>query len=267
MCSLTEEMAPIAEAFVQARRSAAALAQYPGQAPVTLAQAYRIQDQAIAIDGRAVAGWKVGRIFPPADVALGNDRLAGPIFANTVVEADDGCPSMPVFAAGFAAAEAEFLLHIAPGHTGAAPLDDKDTLALLDEVRLGIEIASSPYAAINADGPAVTASDFGNNAGLVVGPTLVHWRGHDLCAIPVQTEIDGAIVGAATAAKMLDGPLGAVRFLLAHLATRGIDISQGTWVSTGAVTGVHPVRAGQRVRAVFGVHGVVECTIKAARGQ
>ena len=258
---------PVAEIFVQARRSAAGLAQYPGQPPVTLAEAYHIQDQAIAIDGRVVAGWKVGRIFPPADIALGADRLAGPIFADTVVEAHDGCPAMPVFTAGFAAAEAEFLLHIAPGHTGAAPLDDKDTLALLDEVRLGIEIASSPYAAINADGPAVTASDFGNNAGLVVGPTLVHWRGHDLCAIPVQTEIDGAIVGAATAAKMLDGPLGAVRFLLAHLATRGIDISQGTWVSTGAVTGVHPVRAGQRVRAVFGVHGVVECTIKAARGQ
>jgi 2-keto-4-pentenoate hydratase len=51
---------------------------------------------------------------------------------------------------------------------------------------------------------------------------------------------------------MLDGPLGAVRFLLAHLAGRGIDTSGGLWVSTGAVTGVHDIAVGQSAVADFG---------------
>lgn len=172
---------------------------------------------------------------------------------------------MPVFDGGFAAAEAEILLHVAPGFAGPVPADDAGTRAILDEVRLGIEIASSPYAGINADGPPVTVSDFGNNAGLVRGPVLEGWRDLDLCAIPVRGEIDGEVVGAATAATMLDGPYGAVRFLLANLIERGFDVSGGLWVSSGAITGVHEIRVGQSFRAVFEGCGEVRCSVVAAQ--
>jgi 2-keto-4-pentenoate hydratase len=252
----------IAAAFVNARRRAEALPDYPGRRPLDLVEAYRIQDHAIALDGREIVGWKVGRIHPPAADRLGANRLAGPIFAGTVREATDGGePVMPVFGDGFAAAEAELLLHVGPGARRARPMGDAATMALIDEVRLGIEVASSPYRGINADGAAVTASDFGNNAGLVLGAPLTSWREMDLCAIKVRTEIDGVEAGAATAATMLDGPYGAVRFLLANLDQRGIDYSHGIWVSTGAITGVHPVRPGQRVVATFGSHGSVACRI------
>lgn len=265
--TLTHVEKPVAEAFVEARRQARVLECYPGPRPADLATAYRIQDQAIALDGREIVGWKVGRIFPPDDARLGSDRIAGPIFADTVIAAEDHAPAMPVFVGGFAAVEAEFLLHIAPGHTGPVPQADADTLALLDQIRIGIEIASSPYAAINADGPAVTASDYGNNNGLVIGAELTEWRTRDLCAIMVETLIDGESVGRQTAATMLDGPLGAVRFLLANLARRGIDISAGIWVSTGAVTGVHRVEPGQRIAATFDTVQSVHCTITAATGR
>ena len=258
----------VASAFVAARREARALTSYPGERPADLPGAYRIQDHAISLDGRAVAGWKVGRIFPPDDARLGSNRLAGPIFADSARRAETGdMPEMPVFAAGFAAAEAEMLLHLAPGWTGTVPSDDIGTRALLDDVRLGIEIASSPYPRINADGPAVTASDFGNNAGLVIGPELTGWQEIDLCAIPVRTEIDGVEVGAASAATMLDGPFGAVRFLLTNLSARGFDLGGGLWVSTGAITGVHKVEIGARVMASFGHYGEVQCRIAAAKGQ
>lgn len=262
---LTEEAHAVAEAFVAARRAARVLESYPGERPGDLALAYRIQDRAISLDGRRVAGWKVGRINPPHDTRLGSNRLAGPIFDTSMVRAGPGDrPDMPVFSGGFAAAEAELLLHIAPGWNGTVPGDDAATRAVLDEVRLGIEIASSPYPRINADGPAVTTSDFGNNAGLVIGPPLNGWQEVDLCAILVRTEIDGALAGEATAATMLDGPLGAVRFLLGNLSARGFDLSGGLWVSTGAITGVHPVETGEKVTATFGEHGAVECRIVAA---
>ncbi|MDP3907953.1 2-keto-4-pentenoate hydratase [Novosphingobium sp.] len=257
----------VATAFVAARRGARVLDSYPGDRPADLAQAYRIQDRAIVLDGRAVAGWKVGRINPPDDARLGADRLAGPIFADSVVRAAAGdVPAMPVFAGGFAAAEAELLLHLAPGWDGTLPTGDAATRALIDDVRLGIEIASSPYGGINADGPTVTASDFGNNAGLVIGGELPNWADLDLCTIVVRTEVDGQLAGEATAATMLDGPYGAVRFLLANLTARGFDLSAGLWVSTGAITGVHQVTTGQHVAATFGPHGAVHCTIGVARG-
>jgi 2-keto-4-pentenoate hydratase len=255
----------IATAFVEARRAARALVSYPGAAPIDLCAAYRIQDAAIVLDGRPITGWKVGRINAPLDRELGSNRLAGPIFGETVVALTNGeVPVMPVFADGFAAAEAELLLHIAPGMADARPVTDAETRLVIDEVRLGIEIASSPYPGINADGPAVTTSDFGNNHGLVMGAPLAGWQEIDLCAIPVRTLIDGAVIGEATAATMLDGPYGAVRFLLANLAERGIDISGGTWVSTGAITGVHQVVPGQSALAEFGSYGSVHCTIGAA---
>ena len=252
----------IAAAFVVARRDALALPDYPGTLPADLVQAYRIQDHAIALDGRTIAGWKVGRVMPPDDVRLGSNRLAGPIFADTITMAAN--PVMPIYAGGFSAAEAEFLLHVAPGPSGTLPRNDAETKALIDDVRIGIEIASSPYPGINSHDAAVTASDFGNNAGLVAGAALAGWRELDLCAIPVRTEIDGKVVGEKTAAAMLDGPYGAVRFLLANLTARGIDVSGGIWVSSGAVTGVHSVSVGQTVVVHFGDHGSVACSISAA---
>lgn len=263
---MTEQAQSVATAFVTARRAARALADYPGAPPQDLAAAYSIQDAAIRLDGRTVAGWKVGRIWPPLDGQLGANRLSGPVFADEVVSAANGeVPAMPVFEGGFAAGEAELLLHVAAGWNGVAPNDDAGTRAIIDEVRLGIEIASSPYARINADGPLVTVSDFGNNHGVVMGPMLDNWRELDLCEIVVRTEVDGETVGEATAATMLDGPYGAVRFLLGNLSARGFDLSRGLWVSTGAITGVHPVKPGQTVTASFGDHGALSCTITLAQ--
>lgn len=266
--SLTDQAQSVAASFVRARREARVLPSFPGTQPADLAQAYRIQDAAIALDGRPVIGWKVGRINPPLDSTLGTNRLSGPIFADTVVApASSEVPAMPVFVGGFAAAEAEILLHVARGWDGTIPQGDAATGAIIDEIRLGIEIASSPYPGINADGPAVTASDFGNNAGLVLGPVLDGWEQIDLCAITVRTVIDGEVAGEATAATMLDGPFGAVRFLLANLTQRGFDLSNGLWVSSGAITGVHPVTPGQLVTARFGSHGEVRCAIAPAQSR
>jgi 2-keto-4-pentenoate hydratase len=47
------------------------------------------------------------------------------------------------------------------------------------------------------------------------------------------------------------------------MAARGIALEAGQWISTGAVTGVHPVRIGDRVEARFDDRLAVECTIKA----
>jgi 2-keto-4-pentenoate hydratase len=254
----------IASSFVAARREGRALSAYPGALPTDLAAAYTIQDRAIAIGGGTPGGWKVGRIWPPDDTRLGSNRLAGPIFANTIVDAADGqVPSMPVFVGGFAAGEAEFMIRLAPPVGGSLPQNDADTLGWIDDVRIGIEVASSPYPGINANGPCVTISDHGNNAGLVLGRAIPREDWGHLRDIEIVALVDDREVGRNTAEEMLDGPLGAVRFLLGNLASRGIAVAPGTWVSSGAVTGVHPVVPGQIFKAEFSRFGQVGCLIRA----
>ncbi|WP_338447102.1 fumarylacetoacetate hydrolase family protein [Pelagerythrobacter marensis] len=255
----------IAEVFVNARRSGHALNAYPGgNAPASLDEAYAIQDTALEIWNRPVGGWKVGKINPPDDSALGANRLAGPIFADTIFLAKDEPVSMAVFKEGFAAAEAEFMLRLAPPAPDAPPpQSNEEAMGWIDEVRIGIEIASSPYPGINRDGPCVTVSDHGNNAGLVLGRPLDREAWDDLSSIGVALEVNGEVVGEATTATMLDGPFGAVRFLLANLADRGIAPAAGWWVSSGAITGVHEVVPGDAVVARFSGIGEVAAGIAA----
>ncbi len=256
-----DNVSRIAHSFVDARRSGQALPDYPGDMPEALDVAYAVQDLAIDLTHRTVAGWKVGKIDPPI---AGTNRLTGPIFADQVVVANGAAIAMDVFAEGFAAAESEFLLRI-----GAAPDRAKtsytmdEARALIDAVHVGIEIASSPFPGINQYGPGVTISDFGNNNGLIVGAAIDGWRDIDLDSWPVELWIEGTQAGAATTATMLDGPFGAARFLFELMAARGIALSPGQWISTGAVTGVHPVKIGDRVEARFDGRLTVDCVIKA----
>ncbi|MFD1786679.1 2-keto-4-pentenoate hydratase [Sphingomonas floccifaciens] len=251
----------IARAFVSARRDRRAMATYPGTAPETMDQAYRVQDAALRQDGRTVGGWKLGKINPPHSDALGANRLAGPIFTDQIVTASDGV-DMPVFRDGFAAAEAEYLLRI-----GTAPDPAKSDYTietatpLIDAVHAGIEVASSPYPGINADGPLVTVSDYGNNNGLVIGDAIDGWQDGDVNGWRVELLINGERIGDARAADMLDGPFGAAAFLFNLAARRGIALQAGQWISSGAVTGVHPVEIGDTVEARFDGRYPVRCTI------
>jgi 2-keto-4-pentenoate hydratase len=253
---VTPEQENIARAFLAARAEKTPLTLYPGVMPQTMADAYAIQSAAIGFDGRRIGGWKVGRIAPDLVARYGGDRIAGPIFADEI--AADGA-AMPVYAGGFAAAEAEVLLCL--GEVGEREYDIESVRGCITEVRTGIEIASSPFPDINRHGPAVTASDYGNNKGLVLGPPITDWRDRDLITMPVEMTIDGVSVGQATMEPMLDGPFGSVLFLIRTLRARGMAITSGTWVSAGAITGVHEIAAGQRAEALFDGKIRVGCSI------
>lgn len=259
--TLVDDRSRIAGRFLAARRAAAGLDSFPGDFPASLDEAYAIQDAAIAAWERPVVGWKVGRVPEALIGHFGTDRLAGPIFA----AAADGA-EMPVFAEGFAAGEAEFMLRI-----GTAPPRDKarfsleEAADLVGAVHIGIEIASSPLGAINEIGPIAVVSDFGNNNGLVVGAEIAEWRSSGFEQWEVTCRIGGEVAGRGRAAAFPDGAIGAARFLFELMARRGIGLAPGQWISSGAVTGVHRARPGQVVEARFGEGLAVSCSLVAAR--
>lgn len=260
----TPEQEAIAARFVGARMAGAALPGFPGAIPATLEEAYLVQDAGIARMAAPIGGWKVGRILPPQSGQYGADRLAGPIFSKSILSAQPGqAPAGHIYVGGFGAAEAELLLRLKRTPPPRRHFSLDEAAELIDRVHVGLEIASSPLKTINELGPPVIISDFGNNNGLIVGPEITDWRSQDIANLPVSMSIDGRAVGTGSAAAFTDGPIGSVRFLLELMAARGIALAPGTWISSGAITGVHDVSVGQHVEARFGDHLVTRCAIAA----
>jgi 2-keto-4-pentenoate hydratase len=251
----------IARRCVEARLQAAALPGFPGPVPETLDAAYACQDAAIALWPDEIAGWKVGRIVPPWLARFDADRLAGPIFRRSIQVARPGTGvAVPVFEGGFAAVEAEFILRLGsdapPGKT-AWTLEE--AAALVAELCVGIEPAGSPLATINDLGPAVVVADFGNNAGLIVGPSVANWRTRSLDSLSSETFVNGRTVGRGSAASVPGGPLSALVFTLARCAQRGMPLKAGHLISTGATTGIHVFNVGDTARVSFGDVGEILC--------
>ena len=250
----------IADAFVAARRAGRSLPDFPGEIPAGLAAAYAVQDAALTLWGEPPIGWKVGRIDDTLVAELGAGRLIGPIFASGLRRASPPAVHFPVFPGGFAAVEAEFVMTVATdtprGQTGYTA---DEAAALAGDLHIAVETAGSPLATINALGPRVVISDFGNNAGLILGATIPDWRAIPQRDLVAETTIDGVSVGTGTAADLPGGLFAAFAFALGNAASRGRPLRRGALVSTGAITGVHAIGIGQSARLSFGALGSIDC--------
>ena len=244
-----------------ARRSGRALPAFPVPVPATLAEAYAMQRRLIAALGAPVLGWKVGRIPPALVVALGAERVAGPVLRVTELEGNRPGEA-PVFDGGASAIEAEVMLRLRAVPDGAVTGRD-DGAAWADDIRAGFEIASSPAPDVHDHAPYGIIADIGINNGLLIGPRLAI---ADFAALAVETRIDDTNVGAGRAIDVLDGPWGSLNFLV-DLHRRGvIELKPGQWISAGAITGVHPIGIGQTAEARFGAAARFACIAAAETG-
>lgn len=262
----TQAALSIAERFVAARLAATPLAAYPGTIPPDMDAAYLCQDEAIALWPDEVVGWKVGWIGEEQQRVYREERVVGPIFRNTVhtIRLDEEI-EFPVYRGGFAAVEAEYVFRI----SADAPADklswtNAEAADMVGALHIGVEPASSPLATINELGPAVVVSDFGNNAGLLLGPEVADWRRRIADGMTCETFIDGRSVGKGGTARLPKGPLGALAFALMRCARRGRPLRAGCLVSTGAASGIHDILPGQSSALVFDGVGTLRCRAVAA---
>ena len=256
----SSDLPAIAAGFVRARLQGASLAGFPGDIPADLVTAYQVQDLAIARWPDRLVGWKVGYIAVERRDASGDERLLGPIFARGLLPAVDGEVQIPVFAGGFAAIEAEYVLQL----LADAPADKtewttEEAASLPATLHIGIEIASSPLATINVLGPRVVVSDFGNNNGLVLGREIPDWKSIPEHELVCTTYIDDQQVGSGGASKLPGGLRAAFAFALSRSARRGRPLKAGELIATGNATGIHDIVVGQRGRISFSGFGDLNC--------
>lgn len=259
-----------AEQLVAARSRARGLPAWPGPFPATLDEAYAVQAAASALwcetRGDTLAGVKVGRILGEQAITWGADRFIGPMFAGSVQSAQPGADAvLPVIAGGSAALECEIVMVLGQdAPAGRESLDPAALRAMVAACHIGIEVAGNPVADIGALGPLASVAAFGNNMGLLLGPAIPGWESLDLDALPCEAIIDGAVVGAGSGAKLPGGVWTALAFAFQAAADRGIALRRGALISTGAVTGVHVMAAGQSGLADFGALGSLPFVVRAA---
>ena len=258
----------VARAFVDARLAATALPGFPGPIPTDMAAGYAVQEIAIGFWPDEVVGWKVGRIPAELQAELKALRVMGPIFSRHVVQATPGRPT-PVHCipGGFAAVEAEYIYRIGrDAPTGKTEWTPEEALDYVETELVGVEFAGSPLATINVLGPRVVAADFGNNAGLILGPEIPNWRTRTDDGPPCAAYVDGVLVGQGSPASLPGGPPASLAFLLGVCAGRGRPLKRGQLVTTGAASGIHDIEAGQPARITFGELGEIRCIAVPATG-
>lgn len=258
-------LATIADSFVAARRQGRALPGFPGEIPADLVTAYRVQDFAIAQWPDRVVGWKVGYIAPERRDVSGDERLLGPIFARAFQMTTGGQNGFHVFAGGFGAVEAEYVLRVdADAPEGKSDWTPEEAATVPSTLFIGMEVASSPLATINQLGPRVVVSDFGNNNGLVMGVEIPDWAARSDASLTCSTWIDGVRVGQGGATTLPGGLRAAFAFALSRSAQRGRPLKAGDLIATGNATGIHDILPGQVARIEFDGHGRIECRAMAA---
>lgn len=259
----------VAARLVKARLAGLSLPDFPGPLPADLEAGYACQDAAIGRWPDTIAGWKVGYIAPERRDSDGDDRLVGPIFSRSVWLARAGeTLEFPVFVGGFAAVEAEYVFRLGQdAEPGKSDWTAAEAAGLVSALHIGVETAGSPLASINVLGPAVVVSDFGNNAGLILGPEIPGWRACKESDLICETLIEGASVGLGGAGSVPGGLLAALAFALNRCARRGLALKSGCLVTTGAATGIHDIRAGQQARITFGAWGAIDCRAIAAQAE
>jgi 2-keto-4-pentenoate hydratase len=164
------------------------LADPPNGLGANLKDAYAIQEALVARmeenDGPAV-GWKVALTSPVMQQMCGVDHpCEGAVLQARVQQSPAVCDTSKL---GRLGVEAEIALVI-----------DRD-----------MPVSSGPYTQENA-APFIAAKLIANNslnAGIVMGPALENWSGHDLSALKGAMLIDGEVIAEGTGADILGHPL------------------------------------------------------------
>lgn len=242
-------LAATARALAEARPRASALAAFPGALPQTLDDAYAVQLAALDLWPDEIAGWKVGRMSPDLADRFGTNRFIGPVFRASVSRATHAAAPFAVFTGGSAALEAEFVVFV--GERGP------------ERLMTGVEVAASPVATLPNLGSLATIADFGNNAGLILGAEIPVEFLTQPSQLNCETRVADAPPVRRTGEALPGGPAGAFAFAEAETQRIGLPLQPGQFVSTGAVTGIHPVEQGQSCSADFGSFGRIDCQVVA----
>ena len=229
--------------------------------PATPEAAYRCQDQVIqdllACYGGEVIGYKIACTNVTAQRQLHVDgpfygRLLSSFCYDSPARVDPRQFFMRVI-------EAEFGFRLARDLPPASTPRSRDEIAAaLEGVIPGIEIVDSRYESWTAIGALSLIVDNACHAAWVKGPVLQNWQAIDLAAQAVRVVVNGNVVRRGSGSAVLGHPLNALQWLVNTLASRGLGLKTGQYVTTGVTSEIYIAEPGDRITADFGPVGTAE---------
>jgi len=239
-----------AELLLRARRTGARLGDDAlFHAFGTVEDVYAVQDR-VAAEVGPVGAWKVGATTPDAE------PVAAPIFAADLF----GSPARPE-PGRFHRFGIE--TEIAYRFGRDLPRRDKpwshdEVMGAVDAVMPAIEIVDSRCRACEHLEPLWKLADNQINGGLVTGEPRTAWQGHDPLTQPFRLTAGDRLLMEGAGGNTAGDPRRLLTWLANHLAARCAGLRAGQIVTTGSLTGLRFVEAGQPVIADLPGLGRVE---------
>ncbi|HYE93550.1 MAG TPA: fumarylacetoacetate hydrolase family protein [Terriglobales bacterium] len=237
-------------AGILAARKSATASPAPSEAgPLTLAEAYDVQDQvrqALVAGGERVVGWKVGFTSRATQQAFATTEPAAAFLLGSGVYASGA----EVPAGGFIGLAVEAEVALVMGRALAGPgVTPPQALLAVEGAVPALELIDFRYAGKPTAIDAVADGVFAKS--IVLGAPLTDVTHLDLALEGLVYELSGAVAATNTAAEVLGSPINSLAWIANHLGARGLGLRAGDVVMTGSVSVLLRPKAGDTVRARF----------------
>ena len=237
----------------------------PEQAPRSLAEAYLIQTEYVALRSATlgqVTGYKIALTTPAMRAMVGlNDSIAGDMLDATIHRGDTR-----IRAADFVRLIVEFEIAFEMADdlpVIGAPYDRARIAQAVGAAMPALELAddrNADYAHLKDNALMLVAANAWNE-GAVLGKPVTDWKNVDLAALKGTAFINGQNEGEGHGRDVMGHPLDALAWIANNLAARGVGLWRGDVVITGSLVTSKFPKAGDRVRFEAGALGAVELRV------
>lgn len=222
-----------------------AIAQLSIDTPLSVADAYRVQQQVIARRlerGERRIGVKLGFTSRAKMIQMGVHDLIWGQLTDAMLVADGGQLALDAFIHPRAEPEIAFLV----GRRLTGDVTESEALAAVRSIAPALEIIDSRYADFKFNLADVIADNC-SSAALVVGP----WQTlpGDISNLGVSLEIGGRAAQSGSTSAILGHPARALVAAARLVAEAGLTLEAGWIVMAGAATAAEPLQPGMQVRA------------------
>jgi 2-keto-4-pentenoate hydratase len=232
-------------------------------APVSLAEAYEVQDEVHRLFQGAgwgeLAGHKIALTSKPIQELCGVDQPAGgAIFARTVHPSP-----ATIRLADFMHLGLEFELGVRLGESlpaAGAPYARESVAGAVAACMPAFELIEDRGADYGDLDAASILTDKCWCGGVVLGPEIADWQGLDLTSAPVELLWNGKVVDRGVTGAAMGHPFEGLAWLANLLASRGRGMKAGEIVITGSALRTRFPEAGDQ--ATYRIAGLGEATVR-----
>jgi 2-keto-4-pentenoate hydratase len=233
--------------------------------PVTLADAYAVQDEYLTLLTKAgrgrLAGYKVALTTPVMQALMKVDQpLAGCVFASTVHQSPAVITSLDFVNVG---AECEIAVRVgADLPVSGAPYDRDSVADAVGACMPAFELIEDRQAEYGGVTGAEIAAENAWNGGVVLGAEVVDWQSLDLAAVRCALTINDEAIGEGKGGDVMGHPFEALAWLANNLAERGRVLARGMLVMTGSIVPTQMLDPGDEAHLSIDGLGEVRLTVE-----